>query len=69
MANEQDSSLLRHSITSLSATSGGEVTAEVTGINELSQEFYQVFYTSLLLAAEGMDIFRERQRKISFVSA
>lgn len=53
----------------MSATSGGEVTAEVTGINELSQEFYQVFYTSLLLAAEEMDIFRERQRKISFVFA
>lgn len=69
MANEQDSSLLRHSITSLSATSGGEVAAEVTGINELSQEFYQVFYVSLLLAPEEMDIFRERQRKISFVSA
>lgn len=53
----------------MSATSGREVIAEVTGINELSQEFYQVLYKSLSTASEEMDIFRERQRKISFVSA
>ena len=61
--------MLRQSITSLSFRSGGEATAEVTRINELSQEFYQVLYKSLSLAPEEMDIFRERQRIIFFVSA
>lgn len=57
------------SITSLSATSGGEVSAEVTRINELSPEFYQVLYKSLSLAPEEIDIFKEQWRKIFFVSA